>query len=246
MRYSPVEINVPDIQSPFVSGNYNYSNPQVKASNIRMIQEINRKYGSLASYWGQIFEIPKGIIIGFIATESGGQMLPPNRFSATGLMQVTPPAVYDSVTKWQTEVRSPLPVQATNVIRQKIPALLTSSLSSVRGRILTLLQNDANFNIMAGTLYLRWLIERFSVDGGRGQLNKAIVAYNAGAYLRSIVCSLKINDDKCKATSRPDLTPIDSTTLSISRSIPTESRGYLLKTLGKDGFFQLIYKDRAI
>jgi len=234
MRYSPVEINVPDIQSSFVSGNYNYSNPQVKASNIRMIQEINRKYGSLASYWGQIFEIPKGIIIGFIATESGGQMLPPNRFSATGLMQVTPPAVYDSVTKWQTEVRSPLPVQATNVIRQKIPALLTSSLSSVRGRILTLLQNDANFNIMAGTLYLRWLIERFSVDGGRGQLNKAIVGYNAGAYIKPL------------GGTKPNLNPIDSTSLATNRSIPTESRGYLLKTLGKDGFFQLIYKDRAI
>lgn len=234
MKYSPVNIKIPDIQRPFVSGNYNYSTPSVKAANIKMIQEINRKYGSLIAYWGQIFEIPTGIIVGFIATESGGQMLPPNRFSATGLMQVTPPAVYDSINKWQTEVRSPIPVQVTNVIKQKVPGLLTASLSSVRSKILTLLQNDANFNIMAGTLYLRWLIERFSVDGGQGQLNKAIVAYNAGAYIKPL------------GGTKPNLTPIDSTSLSTNTKIPTESRGYLLKTLGRDGFFQLIYKDRAI
>jgi len=235
MKYSPVNVKVPDIQRPFVSGSYSYSNPSTKAANIKMIQEINRNYGSLISYWGQIFEIPVGIIIGFIATESGGKMLKPNIYKATGLMQVTPAAIFDCARKWTAEVRSPLPVQASNVLKQKIPNFFTtSSLSSIQSKILLLLQTDANFNIMSGTLTLRWLIERFSVDGGAGQLNKAMVAYNAGAYLGAL------------GGSKANTTPIDSTSLSQNPRIPLESRSYLLKTLGKDGFFQLIYKDKAI
>jgi hypothetical protein len=81
---------------------------------------------------------------------------------------------------------------------------------------------------MAGTLVLRWLIERFSVAGGSGQLNKAMVGYNAGPY-RTVL------------SSGGTKTPVDSTSLASNRSVPAESRAYLYKMLGKDGFLELIY-----
>jgi hypothetical protein len=67
------------------------------------------------------------------------------------------------------------------------------------------------------------------------QLNKAMVAYNAGAYNKAI-----------SSGTNAITTPVDSTTLSINPKVPNESRGYLLKMLGKDGFLELIYKDKAI
>ena len=88
---------------------------------------------------------------------------------------------------------------------------------------------------MAGTSVLRWLLERFSSPLTGGQLNKAMVAYNAGAYTRAISTGTKANK-----------TPIDSTTLSRNPQVPAESRAYLLKMLGRDGFLSLIYKDKAI
>jgi soluble lytic murein transglycosylase-like protein len=88
---------------------------------------------------------------------------------------------------------------------------------------------------MAGTTILRWLLERFTTLLSGGQLNKAMVAYNAGAYTKSI----------SKGT-KAILDPIDSTTLSQMASVPAESRAYLVKMLGKDGFLSLIYKDKAI
>jgi hypothetical protein len=169
--------------------------------------------------------------VGFIATESGGVMTKPNQYLATGLMQVTPAAIYDSARKWSAEVKSaPLPTPAVNLLKQKIPNFFDSrtSLASIQSKILLYLQSDANFNVMAGTIVLRWLIERFSVSGGAGQLNKAMVGYNAGAY-RVILSS--------GGTKKP----VDSTSLATNRRVPAESRGYLMKMLGKDGFLELIY-----
>lgn len=242
MPYSKVKIYVPDIKSPFKQGSYNYSNPSTKADNIAMVKRIDAAYGGTISYWGFQFDIPKGVIVAFIATESGGQMLKPNRYSATGLMQVTPNAIWDCARKWSSEVDVPLPTTAKNLLTQKIPDFFTSKSatpsSSQRTKILTALEKDANFNIMAGTLVLRWLIERFSTFLTGGQLNKAMVAYNAGAYLSALQVA--------GTRTTPNQVPIDSTALATNSRVPAESRAYLYKMMGTDGFLALIYKDKAI
>ena len=237
MSYSQIKVKVPDIQTSFKAGNYDYSNASVKAANINVIKRVNTTYGSIISKWAEIYEIPVGVIIGFICTESGGTMAPPNKYQATGLMQVTPTAIYEVANKWKSEVDTPLPQDAINLINQRIPDLLKSKsfTPALRSRILSVLQSDANFNVMAGTSILRWLLERFSTLLTGGQLNKAMVAYNAGAYTRSI----------SKGT-KAILEPIDSTTLARNPMVPAESRAYLLKMLGRDGFLSLIYKDKAI
>ena len=192
-------------------------------------------YGKLFSYWGGIFDIPKGILIGFCATESGGKMVKPNRYKATGLMQVTPSAIFECATKWKNEVSTPLPIEAINILNTKVPTLLNGGkLSSLEGTLLNLLTNDANFNIMSGSLILRWLLERFSTLLSGGQLNKVMVAYNAGAYTRAL------------GGSKANKSPIDSTSLSQNPLVPKESKGYLIKMLGINGFLALIYKDKII
>jgi soluble lytic murein transglycosylase-like protein len=237
MIYSEIKVKVPDILTSFKAGSYDYSNAAVKKANIGVAQQIYNNYRPSLEKWAKVYEIPVGVIVGFIATESGGKMAAPNRYQATGLMQVTPPSIFEVANKWRAEVSTPMPKDSVDLLNQRVPELLKSKTISaaLRSRLLTLLQNDANFNIMAGTSILRWLLERFSSPLTGGQLNKAMVAYNAGAYTRAISTGTKANK-----------TPIDSTTLSRNPQVPAESRAYLLKMLGRDGFLSLIYKDKAI
>ena len=238
--YNTIRIKVPDIKTPFKSGGTDYSKPATKAANSNVIRDIKGNYAVPINRWGTIFEIPDGVIIGFIATESGGRMLGANVYKATGLMQVTPNALWECVKKWDSTVKTALPAQAVVELKRTIPEIFTSSSvapsAAVSNKIIKLLQNDANFNIMSGTLILRWLIERFSTVQTGGQLNKAMVAYNAGAYIRALNVS----------STQPITNPIDSTSLATNRLVPAESRGYLYKMLGKDGFLSLIYIDKVV
>lgn len=240
--FSEVYIKLPDIKTAYSyscnrRGFCSYSDESTKKGNIEMVRNINAQYGTIIKTWSDAFKIPVGVIVGFIATESGGKMVGPNKYQATGLMQVTPAAIFDSARKWDTEVKTPLPDSARRLLVSKIPNFFTTkNLSSVSASILRNLEKDANFNIMSGTLVLRWLIERFTDDSGVSKsLNKAMVAYNAGAY-RVVLGGTKTGRE----------TPVDSTSLATNRSVPLESRSYLYKMMGKDGFLELIYKFRAI
>jgi soluble lytic murein transglycosylase-like protein len=238
--YKTLRIKVPDIKTPFKSGGIDYSKPATKSANAEVIRDIKNTYTVQINRWGSVFEIPDAVIIGFIATESGGRMLGANVYKATGLMQVTPNALWECVKKWDSTVKTALPAQAVAELKRTVPDIFTSSApapsATVSNKIIKLLQNDANFNIMSGTLILRWLIERFSTVQTGGQLNKAMVAYNAGAYIRALNVS----------SSQPITNPIDTTSLATNRLVPAESRGYLYKMLGKDGFLSLIYIDKVV
>lgn len=240
-NYTTIKVKIPDLPTSYRSGRINYSNPSEKMANAGMIRDINSKYQSQINTWGQLFQIPNSVIIAFIATESGGRMLKPNVYKATGLMQVTPSAVWESVRKWQPTVSSPLPNQAVQYLNRVVPEIFTSKSATVpsatQNKLLSLLEKDANFNIMAGTLLLRWLLERFSTQSTGGQLNKAMVAYNAGAYIRVL---------NPQGISNPNKIPVDTLSLAQNRNVPSESRAYLYKMLGRDGFLSLIIKDRVI
>lgn len=239
-KYTQIRIKVPDIAAPFRSGTTDYSKDSTKKGNADMIRRIKSEYGVIIQRWGIVFDIPDGIIIGFIATESGGKMLPANVYKATGLMQVTPNAIWECARKWESTVGTALPPEALAELNRKTPEILSSKSSTPTAaqanKIIGLLQRDANYNVMAGTLILRWLLERFSTIQTGGQLNKAMVAYNAGAYIRVLN----------ESAAKPIKTPIDSTSLATNRQVPAESRAYLYKMLGRDGFLSLIFKDRVI
>lgn len=236
-----LEITVPQVRQTF----QNFSTPSKKASNIKLIQEINKNYGSICDRWGDLFEIDKEVLIAFIATESAGNKDAISFVGCCfGLMQVSPASVFEVANKFKRGTGVDLPQEVTNELR-KIPNLLgartfsTATSGAIRRKLF-----DANFNIMCGTMILRWLLERFSTFLTGAQLNKAIVGYNAGAYVGGINIS----------STQPIKTPIDTTSLVSSgyllegkrRSIPSETRNYLVKMLGVDGFLSLIYKDKAI
>lgn len=235
MAFSSFDLIVPDIEKPYL----NYSTKSVKDSNIAMLKRIKSQYGFIISKWAKVFKIDSGIIIAFIATESGGVQSIRNASypDIKGLMQISPSGVFDTITKWSVESSEPLPSQAVAYIKLKIPELLQKGVkytSQVKSKIVLLTGNDAEFNIMSGTALLRWLIERYSSPIFGGQLNKAMIAYNAGAYTKSL------------GGVKADVSPIDSAILAKNVKVPLESRNYLLKMFGEDGFLSLIYKDKVI
>jgi soluble lytic murein transglycosylase-like protein len=242
MPFTQIRIRIPDIDQPYSYSQggktVTYSQPAVKKANYEMLQAIMANYGTAIQRFGTALQIDPGIICSFIATESNGRMVGKNAYGAVGLMQITAATVHGAVTKWSSEVKgAPIPGEVKAVLQSKIPALLTAKpndplSATMKAKLEQLLAADGAFNIMAGCLYLRWLIERFG-----GNFNRAMVAYNAGAYTKSQM-------EPGTATT-PIRTPVDTTALVASTAVPAESRAYLKKMMGVDGYIQIYYKGMA-
>lgn len=232
-KYTTVAIKVPDINRSFVQGSYKYTNQSVANANTNLLKDIENKFLNYINTWGTEFEIDNSIIAGFIATESGGTNAPPNQYDATGLMQVTPNSVWEILVKWENIVKSPLSTKAKTFFNKAIPSSKkfnanTLPSSAVKSEIRKALQNNSEFNIAIGTAVLRWLLEAFK-EGNTVNVNKVMVSYNAGYY------SMK---DKVKGNPT-------TSQLVLNKKIPLESRGYLLKMLGVNGFLDLWFKKNS-
>jgi hypothetical protein len=99
--------------------------------------------------------------------------------------------------------------------------------STLKNKIANLLFKNREFSIAIGTANIRWLLEAYS-NGVTSPINKVMVGYNAGYY-----------GTKAKMKGSPT-----TLTLVSNKSLPLESRNYLLKMLGKDGFIQLFFDNK--
>jgi hypothetical protein len=231
--YSKVIIKYPDVNRAFAqSAKVNYSQPNVKSANTALLRSVYLQNKSAITKWGSIFDIDNSIIASFIVTESGGTDAPPNQFGATGILQMTAPTVWEILAKWKSMVGSNLPSEAKAYFDKILtesksfnPNVLPSS--TLRSKITKLLQNNREFSIAIGIANIRWLLEAYS-NGVTSPINKVLVSYNAGYY-----------GTKDKVKGSP-------TTLSMvnNKRIPLESRSYLLKMLGRDGFVQLYFDNK--
>lgn len=212
MAYTSVRVKVPDLKTSFG----NYSKPEVKKANLDMIKSINSNYGSIISKYEQPLSMPKAIVVSVIGTESGGKMVGKNAYGAIGLMQVTYPTFVETTTQWKKYTNQDLPI----FLKQNIDRLAPNKSQSA---IESKLSSSPELNILVGMMLLRLLSERFG-----GNFNRVLVAYNAGAYTKSQ-----------NVGTTPIKTPIDTALLVSDKRVPTQSRNYLEKVLGKDGFLEL-------
>ena len=228
MAYTKFDFTVPQLNNFYVQkGGIDYSKSHIIESHKKMIEDVDNNYGKIIDKWADVFDVDRGIIISFICTESGGKNVGANRFKATGLMQVTPNTVYEVITKWGVQVKEPLSTQTKTFLNSKVST--TSKWSSSRvptsaetTQILSALTN-VEYNIAVGTATIRWMIEAFAKIGVGG-LDKVMVAYNAGYYgmrnkVKNLTAQQIVND----------------------KSIPVESRAYVLKMMGVNGFMDLYY-----
>ena len=212
MSYTSVRVKVPDLKTSYD----NYSKPEVKQANLNMIKSINSNYGAIISKYEQPLSMPKAIVVSVIGTESGGKMIGKNAYGAIGLMQVTYPSFVEATTNWKKYTREELPKFLKDNLDRLSPTKTKSAIESK-------LANSAELNILVGMMMLRMLSERFG-----GNFNRVLVAYNAGAYTKSQ-----------NVGTTPITTSVDTTTLVADKRVPSQSRAYLEKVLGKDGFLEL-------
>jgi soluble lytic murein transglycosylase-like protein len=159
-------------------------------------------------------------------------------------MQATPASVYDAIVSWSKEVDTAMPAGIVSELKVKCPGLMqrtAQTFTAAKPGILNLLKSDASFNILAGCMVLRWMFERFS-NNGTALFNRALVAYNAGAYTAS---QLSENPAESKKLV-PNTNIADTLSLVTNTRVPQESKYYLVKMLGIDGFLDLIYGQKLL
>lgn len=216
MGYTSVKVKVPDLKTSYD----NYSKPEVKQANLNMMKSIISNYGAIISKYMQTLSIPKSIVVSVIGTESGGKMVGKNAYGAIGLMQVTYPTFVEVTTNWKKFTKEEMP----KFLKDNLDRLAPNKTKSV---IESKLASSPELNILVGMMLLRMLSERFG-----GNFNRVLVAYNAGAYTKSQ-----------NVGTTPITTSVDTATLVLDKRVPSQSRDYLQKVLGKDGFLELYYNN---
>ena len=216
MGYTSVKVKVPDLKTSFG----NYSKPEVKQANLNMMKSIISNYGAIISKYMETLSIPKSIVVSVIGTESGGKMVGKNAYGAIGLMQVTYPTFVEVTTNWKKFTKEEMP----KFLKDNLDRLAPNKTKSV---VESKLSSSSELNILVGMMLLRMLSERFG-----GTFNRVLVAYNAGAYTKSQ-----------NVGTTPITTSVDTATLVADKRVPSQSRDYLQKVLGKDGFLELYYNN---
>lgn len=215
---------------------YDFASEKGKQDNAAILRKIVADYGTGIYRFADALEIPRGVVVGFIATESGGKMVTRPGSAYKGLMQCAAGPFYDAFVKWGSEVKgAAIPQAVRQEVGAKCPQLLQHSITrynpgGMTGQLASILERDATFNIMAGSVILRWNLERFA-----GNLNKAIVGYNAGPYHKAISMGTK-------AITAPS----DTATLIQHPRVSVESKSYLKKMLGVGSFLALVYQDKLV
>jgi len=233
--------NLPELPYRYVGGGQDYSKESIKDGNIKMLKSIKQNYGGFIKKWADIFELGEPVLTSFIAVESGGKLVGKNRANAIGLSQVTLVAIIECISKFKIITGESLPEEAVSLLKAKAPYLLTitpnnqtvSSANKIKLENLLSVQtdkngkpikyNDANFNIAMGALCLRWILE-ITKANDLTYLQKGIIGYNQSAYGRISAYKNKF---------------VSAETLFKDKKIPKETRDYLVKTLGKNGFLEL-------
>jgi hypothetical protein len=230
-NYSKIQAKAPDINQTYINNNKSFSSQNVIDANIQLLKDINGDLGDSILKWEQEFQIDKGIISCFIAIESTNRNLKPNKnHPAMGYMQIAPVTVYEIISKWNEQVEVPLSSSFVSYLKKQIPSVENFDRNSdPSSKVLNQISKALmipDYNIALGTANIRWLLEAFA-ENGQSLLAKTIVAYNTGYYGAKNKLSGKL------------------TTAQIfnAKSLSYESRIYLLKMFGVNGFLELYYKN---
>lgn len=235
MESTTVNISVPDIPYRFKAGSYDYSRPDVKKDNVDMLKSIKSNDYSLLSKYGSLFGIPPVFTAGFIAVESGGKGVIARDGLSAGKLQISPNPFYETFNRRLKSGDIAAAQQA--LVRQAVPGMIFDAdgiktpAASLYNVLMRAFINNNEFGIYAGCLYMKFLIDRFSINGV-AQINKVIVAYNAGHNKNILVTNIAI--------------ALDSANLASNSFVPMVSRAYLVKMLGIDGYLDLCINQKLV
>jgi hypothetical protein len=205
-----------------------YQDSQV-SPNMASIGRIDDQYGAMIRQYALWSNLPAYVILAWVFVESAGQNAQPNRFQATGLMQVTPATANETIrveyrtkrmnTQEKTELIKHIGQARFDCIVGQAWDGEKKSCNGNKG--VSISSSDLlkpAFNLLVGTLYLKQMVDRHT-EAGMVRLDKVIVNYNAGRYAKV-----------------PDGTPIEL----YAKVGAIETKNYITKVAGINGLLETI------
>jgi soluble lytic murein transglycosylase-like protein len=214
-----------------------YTDAQV-ATNVKpIISRIKASayYPKVIAYSNRM-GMPVEFLVAIIGTESGGNNVGENSFGAIGLTQMTRATAYDTILK---EVKLGFLMDfEKDYIKKMVPALKTKNFaikagvfeglypvsrgSTIWNQLGTALK-DPEFNIFMSSMRLSQLAYQFRDSQGVPQLHKVLGRYNGTIATGERVAKYKNAWDAASASD-----------------VPTETRNYIKKVLGVNGFLDVM------
>jgi len=219
-----LNISIPAIQKAF------YPNEQ-QSSIRKKLDDIYSRYKKEIDLVSSISNVPKKLIVAFIFIESSGNPDAVSSAGAVGLMQLIPASASDILILERQKNR--LTESEKNILSQKLGSNFTNGIMKMRflgdtinlgGKFLSVFVTkndllDPLLNILIGSIYLGLLLDEHT-EGNQIRLDKVVIRYNRGYFSDNRGKNLLGNVEQ------------------IVQKVPTESKNYVLKLLGKNGVLE--------
>jgi soluble lytic murein transglycosylase-like protein len=192
-----------------------------KAQILKMMQNINKNYGTYIQFASTESKLPKEMIASFIAVESGGNATAGASGHITqGLMQWN-----RNYAKSQLETELKLGRMTANEKNKLATYGIKFDANGKTRAITNADQLKPELNILIGTMLLGQLVDTdWGTENDEIKLDRVIAVYNAGAY----------GDTGKKARSKTYKTPKD-----LANAVNSITSAYIKKILGFDGALHL-------
>ena len=221
---------------PALKANF-YSDAQVTTNVKPIVSRIKASayYPKVIAYANRM-GMPPEFLTAIIGTESGGYNVGENSFGAIGLTQMTRATAYDTILA--EEKLGFLMDFEKDYIKKLVPAFKTKNFaikggvfdglypvsrgSTIWNQLGTALK-DPEFNIFMSSMRLSQLAYQFRDSQGTPQLHKVLGRYNGTIATGQRVAKYKNAWDAAAASD-----------------VPTETRNYIKKVLGTNGFLDVM------
>jgi hypothetical protein len=192
-----------------------------KAQILKMMENINKNYGTYIQFASTESKLPKEMIASFIAVESGGNAKAGASGHITqGLMQWN-----RNYAKSQLETELKLGRMTANEKNKLATYGIKFDANGKTRAITNADQLKPELNILIGTMLLGQLVDTdWGTENNEIKLDRVIAVYNAGAY----------GDTGKKARSKTYKTPKD-----LANAVNSITSAYIKKILGFDGALHL-------
>lgn len=192
-----------------------------KAQILKMMENINKNYGTYIQFASTESKLPKEMIASFIAVESGGNATAGASGHITqGLMQWN-----RNYAKSQLETELKLGRMTANEKNKLATYGIKFDANGKTRAITNADQLKPELNILIGTMLLGQLVDTdWGTENNEIKLDRVIAVYNAGAY----------GDTGKKARSKTYKTPKD-----LANAVNSITSAYIKKILGFDGALHL-------
>ena len=204
---------------------------EFKEEIVKTIPKIIRNYGDKFKIASSLSGVPTILLYSVAMQESrgnhyypSGKVIVTGGEKSTGMMQISANNFYEVYRKELKGGR--VPTLTKIAVDKFLPNMDYTSqpATSQQKELISKALTNLDFNILASSLVIRYLLDKTIDSDGTARIDKVILLYNAGEYH--------------KATKTPNYQRGDTT--SLIKVVPDITKGYIRNIAGKNGIMYYI------